>query len=109
MEDFNSSKLNTKAYRAVIVQKGGSMEMDRYIYTMEGEGLGNIFGSVFKQAVPLITSAIKGASKAAKPLAISVGNELVAAGAKRGAQELTRIAHKKHEKGKKVKKTWQGL
>lgn len=105
MEDFN--KLNTKAYRAAIVQKGGSMEMDRYIYAMEGEGLGNFFGSLLKQAVPLITTAIKGATKAAKPIAVSVGNELISAGAKRGADELTRIAHSKHRKRKT--KPWLGL
>ena len=107
MEDFN--KLNTKAYRAAIVQKGGSMEMDRYIYAMEGEGLGNFFGSLLKQAVPLISSAIKGAAKAAKPIAASAGNELVSTGAKRGARELTRIVHSKHKNKKRKSKPWQGL
>ena len=117
MEDFSSKDLNSKIYRSVIVQKGGSIEMDRYIYDMEGEGLGNLLGSLFRKAVPLVSTAIKGATKAAKPIAIAAGKEILSAGAKRGRKELKKhintpkssvIVHRPHKKRRKTKK-WQSL
>ena len=54
METFNSDDLRRSAYRSVFVQKGGSLEMDRYIYGMQGEGLGNFFGTIlhFDKSLP---------------------------------------------------------
>ena len=118
MEIFNPSDLKSKAYRSAIVQKGGAIEMDRYIYGMQGEGLGNWFGSLMKQAIPLIGSAIKGATKVAKPIAVAAGKEILTAGAKRGAEELTKritpssrnktVVHRPHKKRRRTKK-WQSL
>ena len=117
MEDFTSTGLNKKVYRSAIVQKGGAIEMDRYIYGMEGEGLGNLFGSLLRKAIPLIGSAIKGATKVAKPIAIAAGKELVTAGAKRGAEELSKqisspgkkiVVHRPHKRRRRKKK-WQSL
>ncbi len=108
METFNSDRLKSGAYRSVIVQKGGSVEMDRYIYNLEGEGLGGWFGSLLKTAIPLIGSTIKGAAKIAKPYAKAAGKEIITAGAKRGAQQVTkRIVHRPHKKRKR--KTWQSI
>ena len=116
METFTANDFKRKAYRSVIVQKGGSNEMDRYIYGMQGEGLGNFFGTLIKQAIPLIGSAIKGAVKVSKPFAVAAGKELVTAGAKRGIEALTKnttnknqkIVHKRHKKIKGRRK-WRNL
>ena len=121
MEIFDPSDLRSKAYRSAIVQKGGALEMDRYIYGMQGEGLGNWFGSIMKQAIPLIGSAIKGASNVVKPIAIAAGKEILTTGAKRGAEELTKritttpkntknkvVVHRPHKKRKRTNK-WHGL
>lgn len=93
-------------YRDAIVQTGrGHHAIDRYVYNMEGEGLGNFFGSLLKQAVPLLTSAIKGAAAIAKPIAVSAGKELIATGAKRGAEELTKqFVHRPHKKRRRTPK-----
>ena len=108
METFNSDRLKSGAYRSVIVQKGGSVDMDRYIYSMDGEGLGSWFGTLMKTAIPIIGSAIKGAAKVAKPYAKAAGKQIITAGAKRGAQEVTkRIVHKPHNKRRRTK--WQSL
>jgi len=48
-------------------QHGG--EMDGYIYTQEGEGIGSLFGNLFKKVLPFATKAIKGAVGIAKPFA----------------------------------------
>ena len=88
--------------------------MDRYIYSMKGEGLGNILGSLMKKAIPLIGHAIKGAAKTAKPIVAAAGKELVTTGAKRGVQELNKVITKnssvKHRPHKKRRRTkWQSL
>ena len=112
MEDFNSKDLSK--YRAFFVQKGGSIEMDRYIYGMKGEGLGNFLGSLMKRAIPLIGHAIKGIANTAKPIVTAAGKELVTTGAKRGLKELNKIVaknskvtHRPHKKRKRTK--WQSL
>ena len=46
-------------------QMGG--EMDGYIYTQEGEGIGSFFGNLLKKVLPLATKAIKGAAHIAAP------------------------------------------
>ena len=53
MENFNSSYLKSRPYRAVFVQQGGSIDMDRYIYGMQGEGIASFLGSLMKRALPL--------------------------------------------------------
>ena len=117
MEDFKSTDLNSKLYRSALVQKGGSIEMDRYIYGMEGEGLGNLFGSLMRKAIPLIGSAIKGAAKATKPIAVAAGKDILTTGVKRGTEVLTKrinsskkntVVHKPHKKRRRTRK-WQGF
>ena len=117
MEDFKPTDMNKKAYRTAIVQKGGAIEMDRYIYNMEGEGLGNLFGSLLRKAIPLIGTTIKGVVKAAKPIVVAAGKDLVTAGAKRGVAELSKkinspgknsVVHRPHKKRRRAKK-WQSL
>ena len=46
-------------------QIGG--DMDGYIYTQEGEGIGSFFGNLLKKVLPLATKAIKGAAHIAAP------------------------------------------
>ena len=116
METFNSDDLRRSAYRSVFVQKGGSLEMDRYIYGMQGEGLGNFFGTLMRQAIPLISGTIKGIAKTAKPIAVAAGKEIITTGVKRGAETLTKrlgnqkqkIVHRPHKKAKRRTK-WRNL
>ena len=113
MEDFSTKNLSSK-YRSVFVQKGGGMEMDRYIYGMKGEGLGNFLGSLMRKAIPLIGQTIKRVASTAKPVIETAGKELVTAGAKRGVQELNKVinknspvTHKPHKKRRRTK--WRNL
>ena len=46
-------------------QMGG--EMDGYIYTQEGEGIGSFFGNLFRKVLPLATKGIKAAANMAAP------------------------------------------
>ncbi len=109
MEPFNSDKLRGLAYRT-IVQDGNGGDMDRYVYTQVGDGLGSFFGNIFKSAVPFIKSAIKGAVGVAKPHLAAAGKDLITAGAKRGIQELTKsgktkVVHRPH----RSKKKWRSI
>ena len=106
METFNEAHLKSTAYRS-ITQSGKGLDMDRYIYSQEGEGLGSFFGNLVKSAIPMFGKAIKGAVKIAKPHAIAVGKELLAAGTKRGAKEVSKkLVHKPH---KRQRTKWQSL
>lgn len=116
MQAFNSATLKGKPYHALFIQKGGSLEMDRYIYNMHGEGLGSFFGSLLRKTLPLATSAIKAAVKTAKPHAVAAGREIVSAGAKQGVNHLKRlidsshINHKPHKKRRRTRiKKWRNL
>ena len=55
-------------------QNGG--EMDGYIYAQEGEGIGSLFGNLFKKVMPFATKALKGVVGIAKPYAKQVAAEL---------------------------------
>ena len=111
MEEFNSTYLRNKPYRAVFVQQGGSMEMDRYIYGMQGEGIGSFLGSLLKKALPLASQAIKATAKTAKPIAVAAGKELLATGAKRASKRLKRLANTEvtHKHHPKRRRKWRNL
>ena len=66
MERFDTSHLNKVAFK-VINQNGFGDDIDRYIYSQSGEGLGSFFGKMVKTAIPLFTKAIKGTAKAVAP------------------------------------------
>ena len=80
MEHFDSSRLNRVALKA-INQNGFGDDIDRYIYTQSGEGLGSFFGKMVKTAVPLFTKAIKGTAKAVAPhltkAAVTAGSNIL--------------------------------
>ena len=114
MEFYNSENLRTLAFDS-INQNGRGADMDRYIYSQQsGEGLGSVLGGLFKKALPLIGTAIKGAVKIAKPHAIAAGKELITTGVKRGAEELTnrgtqKLSKKVIHRGHKKQKKWRSL
>ncbi len=109
MEDFNSEKLRSLAYHTII-QDGRGGDMDRYVYTQVGDGLGSFFGNIFKSAVPFLGRAIKTAAGIAKPHLVAAGKDLISAGAKRGIAEITKskkqkVTHRPHRK----KRKWRSL
>ena len=109
MEIFNPSNLNGPLYRSAINQSGKGAEIDRYIYSNQsGEGIGSFFGNLFRTAIPIIGQAIKGASKIAKPHLKNAAKEILATGAKRAIDKISRSSvHKKHAKNKRKK--WRSL
>ena len=56
-------------------QMGG--DMDGYIYSQEGEGIGSFFGNLIRRVIPLATKAIKGIAGVAKPHLQSAAKDLV--------------------------------
>ncbi len=109
METFNSNKLKSLAYRT-IVQHGRGGDMDRYVYTQVGDGLGAFFGNLFKGAVPFLGRAINTAAGIAKPHLVAAGKDLISAGAKRGIEEITKpkktkVVHRPHRK----KRKWRNI
>ena len=83
MERFDTSQLDKIAFKA-INQNGRGYDIDRYIYSQSGEGLGSFFGKVVKTAIPLLTKAIKGTAKAAAPhltkAAVTAGSNILEEG-----------------------------
>jgi len=64
MERYVVDNDRERVYRKFF-QMGG--EMDGYIYNQEGEGIGSLFGNLFKKVLPFVTKAIKGAATIAGP------------------------------------------
>ena len=61
---------NTPHYRKIILQHGNGMDREGYyIYDQNGEGVGAIFSSVLRGAIPILAPiAIKGVNKLVKKL-----------------------------------------
>ena len=118
MEIFKPSDLKGKIYRTTIMRKASSTEMDRYIYGMESEGIGNLQGSLMRRTIPLNATTIKAALNSNKHIAASAHNKKVIAGGKRKAKKITKpltssptndnLVHRPYKKNKGSKK-WQGL
>ena len=72
---------NPNSYRQIIQQ--GSGEIDRYIYNQEGEGIGSFFGNLFRSSIPVISRAIKGGVKLAKPHLHRAAADIITTGSKR--------------------------
>ena len=107
MEIFNPDRLKTLAQYSVL-QSGKGSDIDRYVYSMQGEGLSSFFGNLLKSAVPFLGKTIKGVAKIAKPHLIAAGKDIVTAGTKRGVEELNnKLIHKPHKRRKLTK--WQSL
>ena len=113
MEIYNPNQLKYSASKTIL-QDGYGMEMDRYIYSMRGEGLGSFFGNIFRGAIPVLGKAIKGAVKIAKPHIIAASKDLITTGAKKGVQELSKHSNKKRLSTKVIHRAhkrpkWQSL
>ena len=61
----------------------GGGDMDGYIYTQEGEGIGSFFGNLFRKVLPLATKAIKGIASAAKPHLQNAAKDIVGQASKK--------------------------
>ena len=115
MEHLDASKLDVIAFKA-INQKGYGDDIDRYIYSQSGEGLGSFFGNLVKKAIPILGKAIKGAAKGAAKAALPHLQDAAIAGStnllnsalakvpkqrgrgKRGIQEVVNIDHTPHKR-----------
>ena len=115
MERLDASKLDVIAFKA-INQKGYGDDIDRYIYSQSGEGLGSFFGNLVKKAIPILGKAIKGAAKGAAKAALPHLQDAAIAGStnllnsalakvpkqrgrgKRGLQEVVNIDHTPHKR-----------
>ena len=59
---------NVAAYSRIINQHGSGYDSDGYyVYTQNGEGIGGFLASIFRGALPILSSAIKGVATAAAP------------------------------------------
>ena len=119
MEVFNSAKLRSSSYHSAINQSGKGVEMDRYIYSNQmGEGIGSLLGNLFRVAVPIIGSAIKGIANIAKPHLKTVAREVITAGSKIALKRLSgskrapnRLSgkHREHSPKRIKKGKWRNL
>ena len=106
MEIYNPNQLKYYAHKTIL-QDGYGLDMDRYIYSMQGEGLGSFFGNIFRGAIPILGKAIKGAVKITKPHIIAAGKDLITTGAKRGVQELSKRSGKRRSTTKVIRRAYK--
>ena len=86
MERYILDKKSEQIFRQCF-QMGG--DMDGYIYTQEGEGIGSFFGNLFKKVIPLATRAIKGIASAAKPHLQNAAKDIVGKASKKLIEKIT--------------------
>ena len=91
MERYVVDRRRERMFRKFF-QMGG--EMDGYIYTQEGEGIGSFFGNLLKKVLPLATKAIKGAAHIAAPHLKEAATEL----AGEASKSLIRTINNKKER-----------
>ena len=102
MEVYTPTASDLRAYRNVMLQHGAGFDSDGYyVYSQEGEGLAQFFGSLFKTAVPLLSRGIKGAATILKPHLKKAAAELVTSGSKRLLHKISGDIVKRVEKPKK--------
>ena len=105
MENFTPALINVEKYQSLFSQDGGA-DMDLYIYSQEGEGLGSFFGKLARVAIRILGKAIKGAAHIATPHIKQAARDIVAAGSKRALQSLSnKTIHKAHKR----KRKWRNL
>ena len=85
MERYILDKKSERIFRQCF-QMGG--DMDGYIYTQEGEGIGSFFGNLFKKVIPLATKAIKGIASAAKPHLQNAAKDFVGQASKKLIEKI---------------------
>ena len=92
---------NDDEYSRVIMQHGAGLDSDGYyVYNQNGEGIGSFLASLFRGALPILSSAIKGATSAAAPH-IKTGFKRAAAA---GAEDLFDRIQPSYRRAKKFRK-----
>ena len=86
MERYILNKKSEQIFRQYF-QIGG--DMDGYIYTQEGEGIGSFFGNLFRKVIPLATKAIKGIAGIARPHFENAAKEIVGQAGKKLIETIT--------------------
>ena len=96
MEIFDTSELKDKAYHEIFMQKDGASEINHFMNTLNGEGLGNYFGAAAKNSIPVKSNSIKG-STSKKKSSVSPNH-------KANTRKRTVVGYTPHKKAK-----WQNL
>ena len=81
--------------------------MDLYIYSnQDGEGIGSFFGKLGRAAIPVLSKAIKGAVRIAKPHIKRAASDIITTGSKSALNKLaSKTIHKPHSR----KRKWRNL
>ena len=90
MEIYTPSEESIAAYRDAIIQDGSGLDMDRYIYSQNGEGIGSFLGNIFRFVSPILGKAIKGTVNIAKPHLKRAATDVLTSGGKHILQKLSR-------------------
>lgn len=95
MEVYNPTNNTINSYRSIINQSGSGV-MDRFIWrNQDGEGIGSFFGNLFRSAIPILSSGIKGAATLAKPHLKRAAIDIVNTGSKRAISKLSNNINRK--------------
>lgn len=95
MEIYSPDEQSIAAYRAAITQNGSGMDMDRYIYSQNGEGIASFFGNIFRAVSPILGKAIKGTMSIAKPHLQRVATDVITSGSKHVLEKISGDISKK--------------
>ena len=103
MELITPSANDIRAYRKTFMQHGAGYDADGYyVYSQQGEGIGSFFGNLFRSAIPVITSGIKGIGSTLKPHIKKAAGDLVAEGSKRLLKKIDEDRPKKRKRRRRL-------
>lgn len=103
MELISPSASDVRAYRKTFMQHGNGYDSDGYyVYSQEGEGIGSFFGNLFRSAMPVITSTIKGIGSSLKPSIQKAAGDIVTAGSKRILRKINEDKPKKRKRRRRL-------
>ena len=83
MEYYNPTKADIDAYRHMVFQYGRGQNDGYYVYGQEGDGLGNFFSALVKNALPILRKTIKAVAIIVRPHLKRAAADIVTAGSKR--------------------------
>ena len=81
MEYYNPTKADIDGYRHLL-QHGRGQSDGYYVYAQDGEGLGNFFSALIKNALPILRKTIKAGARIAKPHLKRAVTDIATAGSK---------------------------
>ena len=98
METYRLSNKTAQHFKSTFSQNGKGLNIDRYIYSQEGAGVGSFFAKLFRSVLPIAKTAINTGYKIAKPHIQKAGEEVYKEGKRAFTNKASEVLLNKKQK-----------